>query len=89
MRDKLDGHRLGLVLGTFALVLHIIWVLAIWLGFAQAWIDLIFRLHMLNNPMVVGTLSWGTVIMLWIVVWIVGYLLGYIFAWVHNFVHKK
>ena len=89
MKDKLDGNRLGMVLGTFALVLHVIWVLAVWFGFAQAWLDLIFRLHMITNPMTVVSMNWGNVIMLWIIVWIVGYVLGHIFAWVHNFVHKK
>jgi hypothetical protein len=89
MKDKLNGHRLGMVLGGFMVIVHVIWVLAIWLGIGQAWLDLIFRLHMLNNPMTVQAINWGNAIMLWVVVWIVGYILGYIFAWVHNFVHKK
>lgn len=89
MKDRLNGHRLGLVLGTFSLIVHVIWVLAVLLGLAQAWIDTIFRLHMMRTAIMVEPINWGYAVMLWVVVWIVGYLLGQIFAWVHNFVHKR
>jgi hypothetical protein len=89
MKDRLDGNRVGLVLGSFLVVVHVIWVLAIWMGFAQVWIDWIFKLHMLNNPFIVGALDWGTAVILWVAVLIVGYIVGWIFAGVHNWVHKK
>ncbi|MFH0905560.1 MAG: hypothetical protein V1826_02460 [bacterium] len=89
MKDKLDGGRVGLVLGLFMVAVHLIWAIMVIAGLAQQWIDWMLGLHMLNNPLTVGAFSWGTTIMLLIVVFVVGYILGWIFAWVHNSVHKK
>ncbi|MFA5009725.1 MAG: hypothetical protein WC553_00640 [Patescibacteria group bacterium] len=89
MKDRLNGHHVGMVLGAFAVVVHIIWTIMIALGIGQTWMDWIFGLHMITNPITVITFSWGTAVLLWIVVLVVGYILGHIFAWVHNLIHKK
>lgn len=89
MKEKLNGHRVGMVLGTFAVVVHVVWTIMVALGVGQAWMDWIFGLHMMSNPMAVTAFAWGTAVVLWIVVFVIGYVLGYIFAWVHNFVHKR
>ncbi|OGB75170.1 hypothetical protein A2810_02150 [candidate division Kazan bacterium RIFCSPHIGHO2_01_FULL_49_10] len=89
MKNQIDAHKLGLIVGFFAGIVHIIWSLLILGGFAQNYMDWMFGLHMLNNPFSVSAFSWGTAIYLWIAVFVIGYILGWILAWVHNSVHAS
>ncbi|MBN2585230.1 hypothetical protein JXA59_01085 [Patescibacteria group bacterium] len=87
MKDRVNAHKLGLIVGLFAAIVHIIWSLMVVGGMAQNYMDWLFGLHMLNNPFMVGVFSWGTAIYLWIAAFVIGYILGWILAWVHNTVH--
>ena len=88
MRDRVDAHKLGLIVGFFVAIIHLIWALLVLGGVAQGFMDWIFGLHMISNPFMVATFGWGTAIWLLIVVFVVGYILGWILAWVHNAVHQ-
>jgi len=87
MKDQINAHKLGLIVGFFMAIVHIIWSLMIVTGLAQQYMDWMFGLHMINNPFMVGTFSWGTAIYLWVAVLVIGYIMGWILAWVHNTVH--
>jgi cell division protein FtsX len=89
MRDRIDAHKLGLIVGFFAAIVHVIWSLMVVLGFAQNYMDWMLGLHMINNPFSVAAFSWGTAIYLWVAVFVIGYILGWILAWVHNSVHAS
>lgn len=89
MRDKLDGNRTALVFGLFLVGVHVLWALMVLLGLGQKYLDWMFNLHMLSNPITVMTFSWGSAITLLIAVFIVGYILGWVFTWAHNLIHKK
>lgn len=84
---KVDGNKLGLIVGFFAVIVHVIWSLMVLGGVAQNYMDWIFGLHMINNPFSVMAFSWGTAIYLWVAVFVIGYILGWVLAWVHNSVH--
>jgi len=89
MKDKLDGNRTGLVVGFFMAGVHLVWSLTVLAGMAQKYMDWMFSLHMMTNPITVTTFGWGTALMLIVVTFVVGYILGWIFTWAHNSVHKK
>lgn len=87
MRDRVDAHKLGLIVGFFMAIVHIVWSLMVLGGVGQNFLDWIFGLHMISNPITVGIFGWGTAIYLWVVVFIIGYIAGWVLAWVHNTVH--
>ena len=89
VREKeLNPGKVGLIIGAFMAVVHLIWSLMVAFGVAQGWLDWIFKLHFVKNSFVVAGFNLVTAIYLLIVVFIVGYILGWIFAWVHNSIHK-
>lgn len=87
MKDQLNAHKLGLIVGFFMVIVHAIWALMVVGGMAQKYMDWIFGLHMISNPFTVGVFSWTTAIYLWVTVLVIGYIMGWILAWVHNTVH--
>lgn len=89
MKEKLSSHRFGLVVGVFAVAVHVLWSLMVLLGFGQGFADWITGLHMTGPIITVGAFSWGTAITLWIAAFVVGYILGWLFAWANNFVLKR
>ena len=43
--QKLNGKKVGLVLGSFAAAVHAIWAAIVGLGWGQAYLDFIFQSH--------------------------------------------
>ncbi|PIY94344.1 MAG: hypothetical protein COY68_03175 [Candidatus Levybacteria bacterium CG_4_10_14_0_8_um_filter_35_23] len=75
--------------GAMAVLVHLIWSIAVAMGFAQAWISFVFSVHFLNNPFTVATFNFTTALTLIVVTAIVGYVFGWVFAHVWNWAHKK
>jgi len=84
----MNQKKVALVLGSFAGLVHLVWSIAIALGFAQPWLDFVYRMHSLNNPFVVAPFSLMRSIGLIVVTFIVGYVVGFIFATLWNKLHK-
>jgi len=84
----MNQRRVGLVLGSFAGLVHLIWGVLIALGFAQPLLDFIYRMHSLNNPFTVGSFDLMRSLGLVIVTFLVGYVVGYAFAHLWNKLHK-
>lgn len=85
---KLKVGATGMVLGIFVALMHLIWMVVIYVGVAQWYLDWIFGLHLLTNPYKVMPFNFTAAITLIIVTFVVGYLMGSIFAVIWNRLHK-
>ena len=86
---KLSEHQMGIALGAFFGLMHVVWALVVYLGFAQTWLDFVLGLHFLENPFVVSAFDMQKAVMLVAVTAGVGYVLGFVFAKVWNLVMTK
>ena len=86
---KLNPHNTGMTLGSFALLVHFVWILMAGAGWTKSFMDWMLSLHMMNLTWKMAAFSWGAAIMLLIVTFVFGYLFGYIFASLWNYFHKK
>ena len=85
----LNRNKSGLIFGTFAALMHVIWAVLVALGFAQPLVNFITALHFSDAANVIQPFVLGTALMLIITAFIVGYIIGFIFAAVVNFYSKK
>jgi hypothetical protein len=86
---KLSEHQTGIALGAFFGLMHAVWALDVYLGFAQTWLDFMLGLHFLENPFVVSAFDLQKAAVLVMVTTIVGYVAGFVFAKVWNLVMTK
>ena len=86
---KLDPQKTGLVLGSLAALMHLLWSLMVAMGLAQWWMDWVFSLHFLNNPFTVGSFDIVTALILIVVTGIVGFVVGWVFSTIWNYWQKK
>lgn len=86
---QLSTHGTGMTLGSFAALVHLVWLIFIGFGWAKGFADWLLSLHMLNLTVKMAAFSWGTAIMLLIVTFIIGYLFGWVFAGIWNYFHHK
>jgi len=84
MKNRVNVHQLGLVVGFFAAIIHLIWVFLVWGGVAQQFLNWALGLHMIANRFTVATFGWGTAIYLLIIVFVFGYIFGAILGWIYN-----
>lgn len=89
MKGKLHEHTVGIIVGAFVGLMHLVWSTIVALGFAQGLIDWIFGLHFLENPYVVSSFDMTKAATLVIVTSLVGYFMGWVFATIWNMVAKK
>ena len=88
-----DGNRrgakkLGLALGSFAALVHIVWVVLIALGWAQPLMDFVYKMHSMNNPFTVAPFDLGRSVGLIVIAFLMGNIIGNVFALVWNKVHR-
>lgn len=84
----INNNRAGLILGTFFGLWHLVWSILVAVGVAQRLMDLVFKLHFLNNPFTLAQFDWLLALGLVVMTFIVGYILGWILAWLWNSMHK-
>lgn len=77
-----------MVVGVFAALMHAVWMVLIYIGVAQTYMNWIFGLHLLTNPYKVLPFNWGSAATLIIVTFVVGYVMGWVFAFIWNRLHK-
>lgn len=86
---KLDPQKTGLVLGSFAALMHLAWSLLVAVGLAQWWMDWVLSIHFLNNPYTVKSFDIATALTLVIITGVAGFAAGWVFATVWNYWQKK
>ncbi|MBI4155603.1 MAG: hypothetical protein HY507_00005, partial [Candidatus Zambryskibacteria bacterium] len=84
----MNRHKVGLALGAFAGLVHIVWEFLIFLGWAQPLMDFVTNLHSLNNLYTVEPFNLGQAVGLIVLASIVGYIVGFVFATIFNKFHK-
>ena len=84
----MNKNKIGLVFGSFAGFVHLVWSVLVALGWAQPLINFIYNLHMLANPPVVMAFSISKAIALILVTFAVGYIVGRVFAFLWSKIHN-
>jgi len=85
---KLNVRSTALMFGTFAALVHIIWSLVVFLGFAKSYLDWMLGLHFLNNPFRVAPFNITTALILIAATFVIGCFVGSLFAWVWNYLRR-
>lgn len=84
----LNANKTGKAFSAFFGLIHLIWVLVVASGSAQALVNWKMRMHFLSMPVTVGSFSFGTAVGLVVLAIIGGYVFGYIFAGIWNWAQK-
>ena len=84
----MNVNKVGLTVGAFAGLVHLVWSLLIGLGWAQGYLDFVMSMHSLNNPYRVMPFNIGQAVMLIILASVFGYVVGSVFATIFNKLHK-
>ena len=84
-----NRNKLGLVVGSFLGVWHLVWALLVAVGIAQWLIDWIFRLHFIQPPYTVTQFKPALAVALIVVTAMLGYLIGWPLAAIWNWLHAE
>lgn len=87
--QEINKKKIGLILGSFTGLMHLVWALLVAIGLAQPLMDWIFGLHMISPVYQVLPFNLGSSIILIIATFLGGYIFGWIFAAVWNYHGKK
>ncbi len=89
MKGKLNKNTVGLIVGAFMGLWHLMWAGLVAMGSAQSLLDWIYGIHFLNNPFVVASFNPTTAVVLVLFTAAVGYGVGWVFATIWNKIVKK
>ena len=82
---KSNKNKLGLTLGIFAALLHLVWAISVAVGIAQTYLDWILPMHFIGNVFDFATFNIVNAIILIILAFIGGYICG----WVLGYIYEK
>ena len=82
--EKLNPHRVGMVLGGLYGLWHLIWSLLVLVGLAKPLLDFVLSLHFVQVAYAVAPFKALKAVGLIVVTSALGYLLGYVLAWLWN-----
>lgn len=84
---KLNANQVGLTLGLFAALVHLVWLIAVAIG-VQKLIDWVLLLHSIKLDLVLTNVVILNAILLIIIAFIGGYVVGAVFALIWNYAGK-
>ena len=85
--NHINPKKTGLAVGKLFGGVHLIWVVLVALGWAQAVVNFSQWAHMVSVPVVVGAFNLTAAITVILVATAIGYVLGYAFAKIWNWLH--
>ena len=88
MADKINRNQLGLTVGIFAALCHLVWSIAVAIGI-QDFVDWILLLHSISLDLILTSVVILNVIILVVLAFIGGYIFGWVLAAVYNWIGKK
>ncbi|MFA5998303.1 MAG: hypothetical protein WC814_02870 [Candidatus Paceibacterota bacterium] len=88
MNHHIDPVKTGLSVGAFLGGLHLVWSLLVAFGWAQALVDFVLWMHMINLPYVVTAFDLSAATTLVVITALFGCVLGYFYARIWNRVHR-
>lgn len=86
---KSTVNRAGLALGMLFAAMHLLWVIAVALGWGQSLLAASFRYHFIETSNTVGTADAGTALVGIVLAFVSGYIVGGVFAWLFVCFQKK
>lgn len=88
MNHHLNPAKTGLALGKLLALIHLVWVVLVGIGWAQAIVNFSQWAHMVSTPVVVKPFDLTAAITVVIVAAVVGCVIGYVFARIWNWLHR-
>lgn len=86
---ELNKNTVGLILGSFFALWHLLWGLLVATGLAQTFLDWIYWLHFMNDPFRIEAFDITRSVTLIIVTFVVGYIFGWVFVWLWEMMRTK
>ena len=83
----ISKNKLGIVVGGFLGLWHLVWALAVAFGFAQSLLNFVFRIHFIEPPYVIAPFRPELAVALIVITSILGYLIGAVLAAIWNWLH--
>ncbi len=71
-------HRLGRTLSVFAGLVHLVWIILIWVAVAQPWLNFVYGMHAIGVDMTVQSMGIGRAVGLLVLTLVVGYVVGWV-----------
>ena len=84
-----NKNKLGLTLGIFAALLHLVWAVLVAIGIAQNWLNWIFPMHFIDSVFSVTSFSIVNALILIVLAFIGGYACGWVLGAIWNYVDKE
>ncbi len=84
---NLNRNQVGLAMGIFAAVCHLVWLVAVAIGI-QKYVDWILLLHSIQLDLTLTSVVILNGVILLVLAFIGGYVVGWIFAAVYNWAGK-
>lgn len=85
---ELNKNQVGLTIGIFAAVCHLVWTVAVAIGIQKA-VDWILLLHSIKLDIVLTSVVILNAVILIVLAFIGGYIFGWVFAAIYNWTGKK
>ncbi|MBD3361607.1 hypothetical protein GF358_02315 [Candidatus Woesearchaeota archaeon] len=83
-KQCINANKTGLALGIILIIWHIAWLAIVGLGYGQAALDSLMRMHMLSAPWAVTGFNTANALTLLLVAFVSGYITGWLFAKIWN-----
>lgn len=85
---KVHPNRLGMVVGGFYAIMHVVWSLLVAFGLAEAWIDFFTSMHFVNPTYSLDEFSLLRAVGLVVLAAAVGYIMGALLAVLWNWASR-